>query len=173
MKVALDCNALIAWSSGRDSDDGARLGALFGRDDVRLVVPMPAFAEFVLGARGDDVQWLDAIIGRGAHIKLAPFGRRAAYECAQVHAQIDAALHKRKIAMPRGDAWQHAKFDRQILAIALVEGCQTLVSGDKRLARDSRAVGLECVAVSELDLPPSAAQRPLNLDDPDMSPPPD
>ena len=74
-----------------------------------------------------------------------------------------------KRAPAREQAWQHVKFDRQILAIALVEGCELMLCSDVNLTYAARDMDLRSMDVSELPLPPSAAQRALDLENNDAT----
>lgn len=167
MKVALDCNALIQWAANKDDEAVARLELLFSQCRA-VVVPMPAFAEFLAGARDGDEQWLEAAT-RKPRFKIAPFDRRAAYECARLVENLRAATPGAgKRAGRREDAWQQIKFDRQILAIARVEGCDLLVCADGGLLNDATRLGMQTTTVRELPLPPSAAQMRLALAEVDV-----
>lgn len=166
MKVALDSSALVRWSAKRDDDDGVRLEALFA-DCTGLIIPAPAFAEFLAGERGDDRQWIEEL-ARKPRLRLAAFGLRAAYECAGLdrrpRAIVLSGKGKGKRDWSRENLWQKIKLDRQILAIALVEGCELLVSDDDGLQEIAKAHGMQALAVSQLPIPPSAAQRKLDLE---------
>lgn len=162
MKVALDCNALIAWSSTRDEDDVARIESLFDNTN-QVIVPMPVFAEFLVGARENEDTWLESLT-RKPRFTIAPFDRRSAYECAELAHRIRAmSPNGTKRGNGRKDAWQKVKFDRQILAIAQANGCDLLVCADGELKDEAISLGMRALAVREIPLPPGAAQRKLDL----------
>lgn len=56
------------------------------------------------------------------------------------------------------------KFDRQVVAIAKVEGADTLYTHDTGLRDVALANGLRVVMTWELPLPPQAAQGELDLE---------
>ena len=55
------------------------------------------------------------------------------------------------------------KFDRQIIAIARVEGQATVYSDDEDIKKLGAPLGLAVIAVHELPQPPVAAQGTLDL----------
>ena len=60
--------------------------------------------------------------------------------------------------------WQQVKFDRQIIAIAKVNGATTIYSDDYDLATFATGVGVTTIRISQLPIPKQAAQ--LNMFDP-------
>jgi hypothetical protein len=159
--VALDANCLVRWSTRLDSDEGyQRLEHLFATLSAskgKVVIPMPAFAEFLVGADEASSGWMTALM-RKAAVQLAPFDARAAVECSLLDRTALAAGDKKG---GRKDSWQHVKIDRQILAIARVAGAELLVSTDGNLRSTSKSVGLRAVHIDELDLPDAARQPGL------------
>lgn len=164
MIVALDANCLVRWSVRRATDDGyQRLEHLFATlssSKGRLVIPMPAFAEFLVRTDDATVAWMDGI-ARKAAVQLAPLDKRAAFECALLDRAALATGDKRA---GRKDPWQRIKIDRQILAIARVAGAELLVSTDGNLRLSANAVGLRALDIDELELPDSARQAGLPFD---------
>ena len=58
-------------------------------------------------------------------------------------------------------SWLKVKFDRQIVAIAKIEGADVIYSNDDDIARYSARDGLEVVALEELPAPPEKPQAEL------------
>ncbi len=121
----------------------------------RLIVPTPVLAEVLVraGAAGQD--WLTAFKGRRA-VRIADFDERAAVECAAMARERGQRAH----STPRSKA----KFDEQIVAIAVIENAEMILSDDQ----DIRALaprGMAVKGIGDLELPPEAAQAGLFGDD--------
>jgi predicted nucleic acid-binding protein len=174
-KIAVDANFLVALvDPNLSADDRARLDhfvASVDRAKCQIVIPMPALAEFLVGA---DSAGLEAInkLERKAYIDLAPFDRAAAFECAQ----IDRAALGGRTATPKLNvkspntkkdgvraSWQQIKIDRQIVAIAKARGAQWILSGDSSVRGNALRVGIQAFTIAELDLPDAARQGKLEL----------
>lgn len=155
MKIAFDCNSMVAWC-GDNNDDKIKLEHAI--KNATVICPMPALAEFLVGADSTASAWLDGM-EKKANFKALPFDRRAAAECAMV----EVAQRKTKKGK-RGESkkdWQAVKFDRQILAIVKVHGADLLISNDTNLAATAKEFGIACQSIAELPLPEYAKQRPL------------
>lgn len=61
--------------------------------------------------------------------------------------------------------WQKVKIDRQIVAIALVEGVKTLYGDDGGVRKLAKAAGLNVISSWELPMPPKS-QEPSLFDAP-------
>lgn len=165
MIVALDANCLVAWASrGASSQlDRARLDYLLSQVAAaggKVIIPAPAFAEFLVGIDEAAAEWIN-VLDRKRSILIAPFDRRAAFEC--------SLLDKAAIGMGdkrggRKEPWQHIKVDRQIVAIARVNQAGTMIANDAGLRATAMAAGLRSMRVSELELPDSARQQSLLVD---------
>ena len=57
------------------------------------------------------------------------------------------------------------KFDRQIVAIAKVEGAHTIYTDDDDVVGYASQVGLKARRTAELELPPEDPQRSLDFDE--------
>lgn len=116
-----------------------------------LLIPTPALAEML--TRGGDVgnDWLSVLSGKRA-IRVAPFDQMAAIEC--------AALARTRKARKPAATRRKAKFDEQIVAIAVTGKAEEILSDDK----DIRALapkGMSVRGIADLDLPPEAAQSDM------------
>lgn len=162
-RILVDANFLVALVSKQTSEEGllriSHFIAEIERQRCTLVVPMPALAEYLVGA---DVAGLESlnVFERKTHVLLSSFDRTAAYECAN----LDSA------ALGRGDkkdgadaAWQKIKVDRQIVAIGKANGAQLVISQDKGVRTTALRVGMQCISIEELPLPPGAAQQKLDF----------
>ena len=57
------------------------------------------------------------------------------------------------------------KYDRQIVAIAKVEGVKTLYSDDKNIYKFAGRYGITVIRIADLPLPPEERQPELGLQD--------
>lgn len=114
----------------------------------RLLVPTPVLAEVLVRSGSAGPDWLNTLRGRKA-VRVAPFDERAAVECAE-QTRLRAA---RTRSSPRAKA----KFDEQIVAIAIVERAEMILSDDPDI-RSLAPPSIVVRGIADLDLPPSAAQ---------------
>lgn len=163
MIVAIDANCLVRWSKPGDyADDAARLEYLLlniAKARGKIVIPMPAFAEYLVGTKEATADWI-AGMERKKSIHLAPFDRRSAFICANMDR---AALGSGDKKGGRADSWQLIKFDRQIIAIASVNSVDLLVSDDGGLVSTALIAGMHAKKISDLPLPDAAKQHTLIL----------
>jgi rRNA-processing protein FCF1 len=132
-------------------------------DKTKIVIPTPVFAELLVRSDPDDRAGLVARFSRSAHFRVEAFDERAAIELADVE----------KKAIDRGDKrdgvqgpWTKVRFDRQIVAIAVVAGADTIYTDDGNLAAHARRRGINVVGIGSLPIPAAAAQMPMIFDTP-------
>ncbi|WP_316228422.1 PIN domain-containing protein [Bradyrhizobium sp. SZCCHNR1039] len=114
-----------------------------------VIVPTPALSEVLIGAGQAAPQYLD-ILSKTPRFRIASFGTRAAVEAAERHRQAIRTNQKKEGA----DSWAKLKFDRQIIAIAKVEGAERIYSNDSDIARHGKADGLQVIKLQDLPDPP-------------------
>lgn len=161
--VLVDANFLVMLVSPDVSDDDrARIDHfLFNaeKSKARIVVPMPAVAEYLVGADAAAIESFNKL-ERKAHIFVAPFDRVAAFECALLdRAALGGGNKKDEVDAP----WQKIKVDRQIIAIGKAHGATLVISRDDGVRKNALRVGISAMTVPELELPASAKQARLNL----------
>lgn len=162
--IAFDQNAAVPLDPSTDkplTHSKKRIDALLfslAQQKVRVILPTPVIAEYIVGGGLDKSKRLDIITNNKAFI-VAPFDLRAAIECALIE---DADSHR---VLPVNETKAKVKFDRQIIAIALAQGADTIYTGDKSLGAKARACGLSVVYTWEIPLPPETAQSNLFEDD--------
>lgn len=174
MIVALDANSLIVWGSHNEANklNRARLEHLFVKVAAakgRIVIPAPAFAEFLVGVDEAAEEWLNGL-ERKRTVFVAPFDKRSALECSLID---KAAISKGDKKAGRKEPWQRIKVDRQIVSVARVNGATVLVTNDAGLR--AAAAGIQVTRIDELDLPDAARQHDLPLEHPSIgsvAPPP-
>ncbi len=138
-----------------------QLVATIQKTGDRIVVPTPALSEVLVKAGSAGPRYLE-IIARSRFFRVAEFGERAAVEAAELTRESLAAGDKRG-ATPDAN-WAKVKFDRQIIAIARVEGATIIYTNDGELARHSIAGKLDAIDVDALPASPDTPQLEFRLD---------
>jgi predicted nucleic acid-binding protein len=130
-------------------------------EDERIVIPTPVLCEFLILAAKDGPQYLEKI-QTSKTLLLKPFDERAAVELAAMEL---SARGKGGRKAASASPYQKVKFDRQIVAIAKVNGAHTIYSDDEDLGRFAKNAGMKVVCTWDLLIPPS--KTPLFDDLPD------
>jgi predicted nucleic acid-binding protein len=125
-----------------------------------IIVPTPALSELLVRADEAGPAYLE-ILNRHAAFKIVDFDQRAAVEVAAATREALAAGDKRGGS---DSPWAKIKFDRQIIAIARVEGASTIYSDDGDIVRFAKDFGIAVIRVCDLRIPPEDAQQSLPLD---------
>lgn len=128
-----------------------------GRRRQRVLVPTPTLSEILVRAGTAGSAYLD-ILNASARFKIVPFDARAAVELAMMTRDAVEAGDKRSGSK---SSWAKLKFDRQIVAIARVEGAETIYSDDVELARMGKRLGFNIIGIAEIPLPPTESQAGL------------
>ncbi len=124
-------------------------------DDDTLIISTPVLAEALVRAEEGGPGLLELLNGM-ARVKVRPFGQRAAIETAQMTREAIIAGDKRAGSAA---AWQKVKIDRQVIAIARVEGATSIYADDKDLVGFARRLGIETFSTWDLPIP----KQPDNL----------
>lgn len=167
MITTIDANVLIKWSSPKtDALDRARLELMLdviSKAGGKVIIPTPCLAEFLVATDEATADWLQTL-ERKRSVVIAPFDRRAAFECALLDR---AAIGKGDKKGGRTEPWQKIKIDRQIVGVARANNSSTLITDDEGLRTTALAVGLSVQRLRDLDVPESARQTNLELVPPD------
>jgi predicted nucleic acid-binding protein len=127
----------------------------FEKDKIKIGIPTPVLSEVLIGAGKALNQYVQKLSGQSC-FKLLPFDEKAAIECALLadseNRALDAVATKAKL-----------KFDRQILAIALSEGIETIYTDDDHLAKLAMRKGLAAIKIDEVPIPESVKQGTLEV----------
>jgi hypothetical protein len=166
--VTVDTNVLVKWFSKKksDSDDIHRLNHYLeklSKHNGKLIIPTPCLAEFLVGVDDTAMTWF-ATLEKRRSVMIAPFDRRAAFECMLLD---KAAIGKGDKKGGRKDAWQKIKIDRQIVSIARAQNSTEIISEDDGLRVTALAAGLQSFTIADLELPSHARQGKLLLNDSD------
>jgi predicted nucleic acid-binding protein len=119
-------------------------------ENERIIVPTPALCEFLILAGKDAPAYLDKIRERKTFM-IKPFDEMAAIELAAIEYEARSSGNKRgsSTAAP----WAKVKFDRQIVAVAKVNGCKRIYSDDEDVIKFGEKAGLEVISTWKLPLP--------------------
>ena len=159
-----DARAAIDPATGEPIPDAkARLEGLIAKlkkAKETILVPTPALSEVLVHADKAGPGYLEILHGT-ARLRIVPFGERAAVELA---AMTRTAIEKGDLRAGTSATRAKLKFDRQIIAIARVEGETAVYSDDGDIK--TLAEGTELRVVQTLDLPlvDSSRQRDLSFD---------
>ena len=123
-----------------------------------ILIPTPALSEVPVHAGDAGPQYLE-ILDSSRWFRIVPFDHRAAVELAAITRDAIAAGDLRA---GTGTTRAKLKFDRQIIAVARVEGQATVCSDDEDTRKPGAPPGLTVIAVHELPHPPEAAQGTLD-----------
>jgi predicted nucleic acid-binding protein len=130
----------------------------------QVIVPTPALAELMVTPEADIQEILTTLRG-SSFIRIEGFDERAAVELAvRLREARKAGDQKEGLAITK----TAMKFDRQIVAIALVNGATTLYSDDIAVAKFAQTCGLAVKAVTDLPVP--AAQDSFSFESADKQP---
>ena len=129
----------------------------------KIVIPTPALSECLVHAGPAAADYL-SIISKQSCFRIASFDARAAVEAAI--RTYDARMR----GQPKGGdptaPKAKIKFDRQIIAIATVEGATVVYSDDNHVLGYAREVGMQAYGLADLPLPPEDPQTALSFDAP-------
>lgn len=143
-------------ATDRAKDRIALLLATLKEANEPVVIPMPALAEFLVFAGQDGPRYME-IIRETSIFRPEPFDERAAIELAS--AELEARVGGEKRGSADGARWQKVKFDRQIVAIARVNGVRVLYSDDPDVKSLGNDLGVEVQSLEDLPLPPAIQER--------------
>lgn len=114
-----------------------------------IVIPTTSIAEYLYNARDAGLE----IIGRlssNKSIIIAPFDKRTAYTCAEIHRNAAEIGGKRYPAID--STWQKIKTDWQVVATAKSNGCDLIVSSDKDIRRMAETSSINYQSIDEISI---------------------
>ena len=133
------------------------------QDGEKIVLPTPVLSEFLVKAGVAATEYLQ-MFEKQAVFRIASFDTRCAVELAAMTLSALAFVDKSGGSgeQPR----QKVKIDRQIVAIAKVNGQDTIYSTDQGLAAIATLAGIKVVSLADIPLPPEDLQGKLGLEMP-------
>lgn len=164
-RILVDANFLVALLKPETGGDlylrAKHLVERLEKQKGILILPMPALAEYLVGA---DAAGLDSVhaFERKKYVLLAPFDRVSAFECAMLDrgAMNGPQQDKRDGAT---QPWQLVKVDRQIIAIGKANGATVFVTRDGRARTTAMRCGMAVWELADLPLSPEDQQTKLPL----------
>ena len=127
---------------------------------TRIIIPTPALSEILVRAGSAGSAYLDRI-NSSAAFRIASFDQRAPVEVAAMTRDALSAGDKRGGAQ---GTWAKVKYDRQIVAIAKVEGADIIYSDDDDVDKLATQAGITAMRIADLPLPPEMAQGRLDFE---------
>ncbi len=116
----------------------------------KILIPTPALSEFLVLVAEAASEYLTEL-NNSAAFKVIDFDQRAAIEAANItRTAIQGGSKKGGSSAP----WAKIKFDRQIIAIAIVEGAHTIYSNDEHIESLGGQTNIKVTGVDALPLPP-------------------
>lgn len=153
----------------KDPDTGRELTAYKDRVDyliktlvkskTTILIPTPALSELLTVVNHDMTPVLQQIKS-SKNFKVVDFDTRAAIEAA---AMSKEALQSGDKKSGSKKPWQHVKIDRQIIAIARVNGAEKIYSDDGGVSKFCVNSDLAVIPSHKLPLPPVDPQSSLNV----------
>jgi predicted nucleic acid-binding protein len=122
---------------------------------TKIIIPTPALAEALVRAGAEASQQIVEYLQRFSVFSIESFDTRAAIEVAAMSRE---ALVKGKKRGASDATWAKVKYDRQIVAIAKVNGATTIYSDDGDIATLGKRAKINVISLAGLPLPPQKAQ---------------
>ncbi len=123
-----------------------------------IIVPTPALSEIMVRAGVEAGQQYLALMARARVFRIVPFDTRAAIETAVMHGHAVAG-EKGKSATTATHA--KLKYDRQIVAIAKVDGAHTFYTDDLDQKAFAEKQGMTVRGLGDLPVPTETGQHDL------------
>lgn len=162
MKVAFDASFLVFLfnrKAGASAEHAAdRVDGLIeelSNKKAKIIIPTPALTETLMAGKHSAQTYIEKL-KRYAAFQVRAFDERAAIELAAQH----NATKKSNKNRAKQTAWNKIKFDRQIVAIAKVQGASAVYSDDDQVRRFARECGMEGYGLSEVRVPVKQSKLP-------------
>lgn len=123
-----------------------------------IIIPTPALSEMLVKIPPEQINPLLATLNGSPWFRVESFDSMAAVELATRTAQALASGDKREGLQAD---WTKVKFDRQIVAIAIVNGANEIISDDLDVAAIGARWNFKVTSVEDLPIPADQAPPPL------------
>lgn len=162
-----DAKARIDTRTGRPFADAkdrveALLELLHEKQEV-VLVPTPVISEVLVHAGGAGPSY-PKTLGDTSRFRVAPFDQRAAVELAEMTRQ---AIAQGDLRAGTDATRAQLRFDRQILAIARVQGETDIYTDDGNMRKFAENEGFRVTGLPDIPLPRSSRQASLPISDDD------
>ena len=121
-----------------------------------IIIPTPALSEVLVHANDAMASYLE-ILDNSSRFRVVPFDQRAAIELAHI---VHESLSGQSLQVGASGTRASLKFDRQILAIARIQGETTIYSDDADMDKLGQPLGFHVVRTYDLPVHPGE-QQPL------------
>lgn len=132
----------------------------------KIIIPAPALSEVLVKVTGKDAEKIVDYVASQSIFRVEPFGQRAAIEVA-VMTRNSADGGRKPAKRDPQSTYAKLKYDRQIVATALVVKAKTIYSDDRDIRAIAKRAEIQVLGLADLELPPEDAQMNLNLEKPD------
>jgi hypothetical protein len=122
---------------------------------TKILIPTPALSEILVRAGTIAGAAYLTKIRKSAHFVIEPFDERAAVELSLM---VKQAIDNGDKKAGSDESWTKVKFDRQIVAIAKVNGASAIYTDDRGLKNFAASYGLKAIGLGELPIPEKLAQ---------------
>lgn len=123
----------------------------------KIIIPAPALSEVLVRVTAKEAEKIVDYISTQSIFRVEPFGQRAAIEVA-IMTRNSADGGKKPAKRDPQATWAKLKYDRQIVATALVVGATTIYSDDRDIRAIAKRAGIQVIGLADLELPPEDAQ---------------
>lgn len=130
------------------------------KDRELIIIPAPVLSELLVKVPPEKVTPLLDQLNSSIWFRIEAFDAAAAVELGMRIAQARAGGDKRE-GLPSETPWAKVKFDRQIVAIAIVSGASEIISDDPDVKTIGERWGIKVVSVEQLEIPAHLIPPPL------------
>lgn len=129
------------------------------KDKQRIIIPAPCVAELLSVIGPTNAEYLQ-IINRTRMFEVKAFDELVAIELTFINRDVLGKEDAKNRLEPR----QKVKFNRQILAIWRVAGCDVIHTDDNSMISSASKCGMKACRISDLPIPDDARQHNLDLE---------
>ena len=126
----------------------------------QIIIPTPALSELLVKVPPDMVTPLLDQLNSSTWFRIEAFDSACAIELGLRIAKARATGDKRE-GLPIETPWAKVKFDRQIVAIAIVSGASEIISDDPDVKTIGERWGVKVISIEDLEIPPELIPPPL------------
>ncbi|MBZ9976135.1 hypothetical protein [Mesorhizobium sp. BR-1-1-10] len=130
---------------------------------TKIIIPTPALSEVLVRVVPAEAEKLVEHINAKAIFRIESFDARAAIEVAAM-TRNGTDGGKRPAKRDEVSTYAKLKYDRQIVAIALVTKASAIYSDDGGIRAIGTRAGIKVIGLADLELPAEDAQLKLKLD---------
>lgn len=130
---------------------------------TKIIIPTPALSEVLVRVDVLEAQRLVERINSLSVFRIEPFDQRAAIEVASMTRNA-ADGGNRPAKRDPSATWAKLKYDRQIVAIALVTRASAIYSDDKGIRAVAKRANMPVIGLADLELPPEDAQQNFDFE---------